>query len=219
VIQTQKRRFHAIARRQQCARREGTIIETKFRGQRRPQRKFSIDDRRAESRRSFLDQESADRTGAIRIDIRFAFDFGPNDCDICDRSVANPLLNASETVAIGRLSRAGLQTTRIRAEVRFRQGKATELLAARHRRQQTVLLFFGAEEVDRHHGERSLDGGEGAQSAVPAFEFLHDQARRDASQSAATIAFDAWTKSAETGQLRHQFHRECPVTIMLRDDG
>ena len=45
---------------------------------------------------------------------------------------------------------------------------------------QRVFLFVGTEEMDRHHGERALHGGESAQAAVAAFEFLHDESGGDA---------------------------------------
>jgi len=58
-------------------------------------------------------------------------------------------------------------------------------------------LFLGAEEIDRHHGERTLDRGKRAQSAVAAFQFLHDETGRDATESGAAVALDARTKGIE----------------------
>ena len=142
------------------------------------------------------------------VDAGFALDLGPHDRHIGDGAVANPLLRSAETITVGGLACTAAQTAGIRAEVGFREGKTTELRALRHRRQPAVFLFFRAEQIDRHHGERALHGGERAQSAVATFELLHHQPGGDAPEPGTAVAFDARSEDTELGQLRHELHRE-----------
>src|SRR5205814_10397613 len=132
-----------------------------------------------------------------RVDSSFAFDLGPDHRHIGDGAVANPLLRPDEAITISGLARATAQTAGIRTEVGFRQRKTAELRPLRHRRQPDFFLFFRAEQIDRHHGERTLDGSEGPQSAVAAFELLHHQTRGDAPESGTAVTFDTRAENTE----------------------
>ena len=201
----------------QRARRYGAVVEFERRRQRRPQREFALDQRRRETRRALFDQESTDRAGTFRVDAGFALDLGPHHRHVGDGAVANPLLRSAEAITVGGLACAAAQTTGIRTEVRLRECKTTELRALRHRRQPEFFLLFRAEQIDRHHGERALHGGESAQSTVAPFELLHHQPGGDTPEPGTAVAFDARPEDTELCQLRHELHREGAIAIMLRD--
>ena len=112
-----------------------------------------------------------------------------------------------------------MHTARIGSETGFGEGEAAELFSFRHRRQPAGFLFFGAEKINGHHGERALHGGERAQAAVAPLEFSHDDTGGDVTKSGAAVTLDAGPEDAERGQLGREFHRERSVTIMLRHDG
>ena len=134
-------------------RRQGAVVELKFRGQRRPEREFALDQPRAEAGSPLLHQKSADRIGALRVDAGFAVDFGPDHGNIGDGAVADPSLRAAQAITVGGLAGVAAQTARIGAKAGLGESKTTELRALRHLWKPAALLFLGPEKIDRRHRE------------------------------------------------------------------
>ena len=92
-------------------------------------------------------------------------------------------------------ARARAHARGIRAAVRLGQREATELLAARERRQPSRALLLRAERMDRTHDETALHGNAAAHAAVAALELLANEAVRDSSRARRSRTRAAWRRT------------------------
>src|SRR5215472_6383480 len=96
----------------------------------------------SETRRTFLDQKSADAV---------IFRLSPNDSHIGQRTVCDPHLLTVYYVAIATACGARTHSRGIRAELSFRQAETANSLAALQSRQPSVFLSWRAICVDGIH--------------------------------------------------------------------
>src|SRR6266481_8000117 len=103
--------------------------------------------------------------------------------------------------------------------IRLGQPKAAQRLPVLEPRQPLLLLRLGAIRVYRIHDEPALDGGEGAQTRIPALQLLHDETVRDVVEPGAAVALEGGAEDAHLAERLGGLQRECPRTVMLGHDG
>jgi hypothetical protein len=69
------------------------------------------------------------------------------------------------------------------------------------------------------HAERALHGHERPESAVAAFELLHDEAVGDVVETGAAVALEVRAEHAELRHLGDQVVRKRPLAVVVLDDG
>ena len=168
-----------------------------------------MDVERAEARRALLDQVAPDLAGLV---------LGPHDGDVGHRAVRDPELGAVQDVVVALPDRAGRHPARVGAVVRFGEPEAPDRRALLEGREPPVLVTLRAEAVDGIHDEPALDGGEGAQSRVPALQLLHDQPVRHVRQARAAVTLQGRAEDAELAELRDHRHREGARPVVLGDE-
>ncbi len=131
---------------------------------------------------------------------------GPDHRDPGHRAIGDPHLApvehpVSPAVALG----VGPHRGGVGADVRFGQPEAADDLAGRHPRQPLLLLLLGAEAPDRVHGERALDGDQGADAGVGGLQLQAGQAVLDGGGTRAAVAGQGHPERAEGAQLAGEF--------------
>ena len=135
----------------------------------RAQRGLAGDDLGVEARRALLDEVAADLAVlAAR----------PDDRDVGERRVADPLLGAVEDELVAVAAGARLQRDGVGAMVGLGQAEGADRLQRRHARQPALALLLGAEQVDGLHGEVRVHAEEGPDAAVGPRPLHAHEARR-----------------------------------------
>ena len=166
-----------------------------------------------EARRVLLDQETLH---VAVVDVA-----GPDDRDIGERGVADPLLCAVEDPAVALLTGGGGEAADgAGADVGFGQAEGADLLHAGHGRQPLGLLLLGAAEIDRAHGQAAVHAHEGRHRRVDAGQFHgHEPVGQEAAAGAA-VAVVGQAGDAELGHGRQHLEGELgPAPVDVDDRG
>ena len=80
----------------------------------------------------------------------------PDDDVIGERRVANPTLVAIQHVGVAVTPRARFEHAHVGTVVWLGESECADLLQSRHRWEEALLLFFGTQQGNRHHGQGRL---------------------------------------------------------------
>src|SRR5215831_13639059 len=208
LVQAAQRAAQPLHVRKLVRERNLAVLERELGGDRGAHRELAVDVERREPRRAPLDQ--------IAVDLAVVL-LRPHHRDVGDRAVGDTELGAVEHVAVALALGARLHPTRVGAVVGLGQTEATDLLAARHRRQPPILLGLGAIGVDRVHHEPALHRRRRAQPGVTALELLHDQPVGDVAEPRAAVALERGAEHAELAELRDELDRKRAGAMVIGD--
>src|SRR5439155_23412384 len=176
----------------------------------RPQRTLAVDASRVVTGRALLDEEP--------LDLPVGVVARPDDHDVGDGAVADPLLLPVEHPRVAIAVCARLQRHRVGAVQRFGERERADRRQLGNRWQPPLLLRLGTEQRDRPHRQPRLYPEEGAQAAVAAVDFHVHQAGGDRAERRAAVPVDAVPDDAQLGEPRDQRHRELRALPVPVDD-
>ncbi|MND94717.1 hypothetical protein D3C80_869440 [compost metagenome] len=194
LVQAAERPAQTLHARQDVGLRHEDVVQADVAGDRGAKRQLVADLVRGEAVEVALDDEAAN----------LVVELGPDDGQVADRRVGDPVFGAVQAIAAVHLDRLGLHRGRVRAAVSLGQAEAADQFARRHFRQELLLLLFRAEGVDRVHGQRGLDAHGRTIAAVDRLDLARDQAIGDVAGFRAAVLFRQ--HGAEEAHLAHLGH-------------
>ena len=130
--------------------------------------------------------------------------------------VRDPHLRAIDAIDVAVARGGGADVLQIRARVRFREADAAALFAGRHVRQETALLFFGAEA--HHHVAHHGVAADHARQAQPAARNLfEDHRERGGVDARAAVLFR--DVQAEQSHLLHLGDQRVRIFVAMLHGG
>mmetsp|Transcript_32716 Transcript_32716/g.77837 ORF Transcript_32716/g.77837 Transcript_32716/m.77837 type:complete len:278 (+) Transcript_32716:477-1310(+) len=147
-IQAGKGATHARDVRQHVLLGDLDLVEVDHARGRGPERKLALNLGRREALHATLDDEASHLAVCRRL--------GPDDADVRDRRVRDPVLGAAQQVVVPLVDGLGDHAAGVRAVVGLGKAEAAHELAGRQAGEEALLLLLGAEKVDGVHDQRGL---------------------------------------------------------------
>ena len=139
-----------------------------------------------------------------------------HDCCVGLSAAGDPSLRSVENISVAFLYRPGLQRCGVRAGLRLGESITTDFFATRVRKQEFLLLFFGAVAVDRIAVKRILDGKDYAGGGATARNLFDDDGVGDIIEARAALLFGKrHAGKAQLGRFLEQSARKAPRLVVL----
>ena len=148
------------------------------------------------------------------------FVFGPHHGDVREWCIGNPHLRAVEDDIVTVFLEVGGHSTGVGTVIRLGQAEAAHHLTGRQLGQVLLLLFLCAVAPDGVHHQAALNRSRRAQTAVAAFEFLHNDAIANLVEAGATVfRWDVWPEGANLTEAWQQVSGKLAFLSRIFNDG